>query len=393
MVISRLVGEGRVAAAEHVAGQTFVLGLCFSVLCALIGGLFAEPLVGLVVRDPGVIPLAVVYVRTAFLVLGGTLFIQLGSSVLNGAGDTTTPMFITLLMTPVGILGEWTLAFGNLGAPALGIMGIALGAGVGSAAGLAIMAWALASGRCRVHIRRRHLRPDRAALLRVVALSWQPALHMVARTTIIFFFMWLAGRISGKVQAAYTIGLGLEMPAFMIAFTIANSCATLVGQNLGAGRLDRAWRSIRLAFGLELALLWPISAALFLFRHDLVTWFTQDPEVAAMAAQYLLFSASIMVFYGLYFVSFRSLQAAGDMNSPMIISVALATLVGAPLGWALSRQTDLGATGMWIANLVYALLNALLMIGWLLTGRWTTRFGPGAAMAGSGGGGPRGTGR
>jgi Na+-driven multidrug efflux pump len=72
-------------------------------------------------------------------------------------------------------------------------------------------------------------------------------------------------------------------------------------------------------------------------------------------------------------VAFRTLQASGDMNSPMIISVSTAVFVGAPLGYYLATRTDLGATGMWIANLVYALLNASLMIGWLLTGRWARR--------------------
>ncbi len=64
------------------------------------------------------------------------------------------------------------------------------------------------------------------------------------------------------------------------------------------------------------------------------------------------------------------------MNSPMVISVAVALGVGAPLGWYLATRADLGATGMWIANLVYAVINATLMIGWLLTGRWARRHVP-----------------
>ena len=62
------------------------------------------------------------------------------------------------------------------------------------------------------------------------------------------------------------------------------------------------------------------------------------------------------------------------MNSPMIISLSTAALLGAPLGYILATQSDLGATGMWIANLVYAAVNSLLMLGWLLTGRWARRM-------------------
>jgi Na+-driven multidrug efflux pump len=117
-----------------------------------------------------------------------------------------------------------------------------------------------------------------------------------------------------------------------------------------------------------------LALTMFLLRHELVGLFTTDPEVAALAAEYLVYSSAILAIYGLYFVSFRALQAAGDMNSPMIISLSTAALLGAPLGYILSTQSDLGATGMWIANLVYAAVNSVLMLGWLLTGRWARRL-------------------
>jgi putative MATE family efflux protein len=370
MMIGRLVGAGQIDLAEHVAGQTFALGGALWVVTALAGLLFAEPLVALVAPDPAVVEVAAVYVRISFslFLLGVTG--QLAAAILNGAGDTTTPMLIAFVVTPVSLFAQWVLAFGNLGMPALGVAGIALGGGAGSATGVAVSLWALGSGRCRVHLRRRHFVPDPAQLRHIAGLSWQPALHMLARTTIVFFFMALAGRLDGKVQAAYTIGLRIEMVPIMIAFPIANAAATLVSQNLGARDASRVWRSIRVAFALELGLLWPVAGAIFWFREPLVALFTSDPEVQALAAEFLVYSTSILAFYGLYFVSFRTLQAVGDMSSPMIISVAVALGLGAPLGWFLATRSDFGATGMWIANLVYASVNCALMTGWLWTGRW-----------------------
>ncbi len=380
MLIARMVGEGRVDAAEHAAGQTFLLGFALYLVCAAVGLLFAEPLVRLVARDPAVIELGALYVRISFGLVLASITGQVAASVLNGAGDTTTPMLITFVVTPISLVAEWALAFGRLGMPELGVAGIALGTALGSACGVALSLWALASGRCRVHLRRRHFVPDLAALRRMASLSWQPALHMLARTTIVFFFMGLAGRLGGNVQAAYTIGLRLEMVPIMIAFPIANACATLVSQNLGAGNPERVWRSIWVAFAIELAILWPIAASMFWFRHELVAPFSDDPEVRALAAEYLVFVTGILAFYGLYFVSFRTLQAVGDMNSPMIISVGVALGLGAPLGWYLATRADLGATGMWIANLVYASVNCTLMVGWLCLGRWARRY-PGLAHA------------
>ncbi|MGH0029966.1 MAG: MATE family efflux transporter [Myxococcota bacterium] len=370
MWIARLVGQGRVDAAEHVAGQSFLLGGGIALIGLVTCGLFPEFFVSLVARDPAVVELGAVYVRIVFVTLGLMVANQTFNGVLHGAGDATTPMIITFIVAPVSIVAEWALAFGRLGAPELGIAGIALGAALGGSCGIAVAAWALFSGRCRVHLRARHLVPDLQGLRDLLATAWQPALHMVARTLIVIFFMTLAGRLGGKVQAAYTIGLRVEMLAIMIAFPISNACATLVGQNLGAGNLRRAWRTLFVSAGVSAAALWPASLGLWWFRADLVGFFTSDPEVAALAVEYLGYSAAILLFYGFYFIGFRTLQAAGDMRSPMLISVGCAVLLGAPMGFYLSRFTDAGASGMWLANFVYAMVNCAITVAWLARGRW-----------------------
>ena len=87
--------------------------------------------------------LATRYLRITFLLMGLMVSMQIFHSVLQGAGDATTPMIVTFLVTPISIGAEWALAFGHLGFPALGITGIALGAGVGGAFGLVAAGWAL----------------------------------------------------------------------------------------------------------------------------------------------------------------------------------------------------------------------------------------------------------
>lgn len=370
MFVSRFVGEGRPEDAERMAGQTLLLGTAISGTVGALGLFAARPLVGLVVADPAVLDLGVTYVQIAFPFLAGAIFTQLATAILSGAGDTTTPMIASFVQTPTALFFEWTLGFGRLGAPELGLAGIAAGAGLGSVAGVGVLLAALFRGDARVGISLAHLRPDRALMGQLLRFAWQPALHMLARSTIVVFFMTLAGRLGGHVQAAYTIGLRIEMLPIMVAFPIANACATMVGQNLGAGSLDRAWRSIRVAFAVELAAMWPAALGIFVFRHTLVSLFTDDPQVHDLATEYLVYSAGILAFYGLYFASFRALQAAGDMRSPMMISIGVAFLLGIPLGLFLTSREEYGATGMWIANFAYALVNAVLMIGWLWRGRW-----------------------
>lgn len=362
MLIAQRVGGADREGAEHVAGQTLLLGASLAAVAALVGLLFAEPLVRFVAPDPAVVGLGAAYLRVTFAFLLGTVVVQLGSGILSGAGDAATPMAVGFLVAPLSLAAEWALGFGRLGLPRLGIAGIALGSALGSAVGAALILAVLLRGRSRVHLRARHLRPDREALGVLLRLAWQPALHLLARSGIVFFFMFLAGRLGASVQAAYTIGLRLEMVPIMIAFPVANACATLVGQNLGARDAPRARRAILATFALQVVLLWPMALAIFAFRHRLVALFGDDPAVRALAAEYLVYSSAVLAFYGFYFTAFRSLQAAGDMRSPMRISIATALFLGVPLGFGLASSTDLGATGMWIANLAYASVNTLLMV-------------------------------
>jgi putative MATE family efflux protein len=364
--VARAVGQRDAAAAERAAGQTFVAALGLAALAALVGVLFAHPLARAVVAaDPQVVALAEVYLRLTFLLLGTSILFQLASAVLTGSGDATTPLLAMLVSSLVLVAAQWLLAFGGLGAPRLGIAGMALGVGIGGACGVALLAWVLFSGRSRVCLRPEHLRPERAALGALLGVAWQPALHLTARTLIGIFFMALAGRLGPDAQAAYTIGLRFEMVVGMIAFPVANACATLVAQNLGARRPERARAAVQSALVLEGAVLCPIAALVFWFREPLAAQFAPNAEVARLGAEYLGYSAFVMALYALYFVSFRALQARGDMQTPMKISLGCALFVGVPVGWGLALGTSLGPTGIWIGTLAYTAANTGLTAAWL----------------------------
>lgn len=377
MLIAKSVGGRRIDEADHIAGQSFLLTGVLAVVAVLSVGLFPRFFVSFVVHESAV-PMAAVYAQITFAFFAFNMFTQAANGILVGSGDATTPMVIGFIQIPVAIFFEWALAFGKLGLPELGVAGIAYGTVIGGSCSFSLALWALFSGRSRVHVRRRHLRPDWSALRGITRTSWQPALQMIARSAMIMVFMYLAGTIGSHVQAAYTIGLRIEMIAVMIAFPIANACATVVGQNLGAGDDRRAWRAVLVSAAVEVSILWPGAVLLYFFRDAAVAIFTSDPIVAAEASEYLRYVSFILAWWGIYFVAFRTLQAAGDMITPMLISLVLAVGLGTPLAVYLSGRPDFGASGMWIANAVYSVVNTILMVGWLLTGRWTRR---GASVA------------
>jgi MATE family multidrug resistance protein len=112
---------------------------------------------------------------------------------------------------------------------------------------------------------------------------------------------------------------------------------------------------------------------LFFFRIEILETFSKDPDVVRAGGVYLRFLACTFVLWAFYFPALRSLQGAGDFLAPMGISLGSTFFVAIPLAWGLSQYSELGATGIWTAQVVAGLLMTTGTGLWLATGRWTRR--------------------
>jgi putative MATE family efflux protein len=372
-LIAGAVGSGKIERAEHIAGQAITLGLAVSFVLMVVGTSFPEFLFSLPGPEPAFYEYGVPYLRLVFLLNFGVMGTFFFGAILSGAGDTTTPLFVMLFQSAVAIFAEWVLIFGNLGAPALGVEGVAIGVAVGQIGAMAIGLAVLFGGRARVHLRRRHMLPDPAVMRQIIRLSWPPAIQMIGGVATTFVFLRIAGGFGESVQAAYAIGLRLGMIAPMVCFPLAGACATLVGQALGAGNVDRAWRAMGTGLAVHATIMFSFAAAFGFYPVEIVALFSSDPEVIRVGSEYLGWLSWSVLLWAFYFIFMRSLQGAGDFVVPMAISLVTAFCVSLPLAWLLAYYTDLAETGLWIAQLAS---SAVLTIGTgirVASGRWTRR--------------------
>lgn len=372
-LLARAVGSGDLDRAEHVAGQALCLGMLFAAAMALLGGLFPEWLFSLAGPDEAFYALGVPYLRLVFLLFAGVVASMLFGAILGGAGDTTTPLLVQMAQFPVAIAAEYLLIFGHAGLPALGVRGVAVGVACGHAVVVALGLWVLFRGRSRVHLRLRHVVPDRPVMGEIARLAWPAALQMIGGVAVAFGFFRMAGSFGEQVQSAYAIGLRLGLVVPMVCFPMATACATLVGQALGAGDVRRAWRAIGTGILVLGAVMWPMALGIFWFRSEIVGLFSDAPRVIEIGSEYLAYTAGSVFFWTFQFVFMRSLQGAGDFVVPMLISVGNSLLLTIPLGYALAYHAELGPTGLWISGLTSSAVSALGTGLWLSTGRWSRR--------------------
>jgi len=372
-LIARAVGEGRREDAEHVAGQIVVLGALLAAFLAVLGLTIPHLLYALPNPDPSFVPYGVPYVRLVFVLAFGVVGMFAFEAILGGAGDTATPMLLRLLHVSIAIFAEWVLIFGNLGAPALGVRGSALGIATGQAVAIAVGLLILFRGGARIHLRRRHLWPDPKVMARITRLSVPPAIQMGGNVIMVFVFLRLVGGFGETAQAGYAVGLRLGVIAPAVAFPLATACATLVGQAVGAGNPRRAWQAVGAGLLVHAPIMLAFAAVFTVFREPIVALFADDPEVVALGADYLQYAAGYFAFLAFYLVFLRSLQGAGDVLVPLGISFASSVFVAVPGAWLLSQHTDMGPHGVWAAQLLSVALVTLATGAWLLTGRWTRR--------------------
>ena len=372
-LVASAVGAGDAARAERTAAQSLLVGAGFAIVVALAGALFAEELFSATGADASFASFGVPYVRVQLLLAFGLIGAMLFRAILTGAGDTTTGLLVTLAQTPIALAIEWALMFGRLGLPALGVRGAAIGVAVGQIFALAVGMWVLFRGRSRVRLEIGALRPDRRLLAKILRLSWAPALQMLGMVLTTFVYLRLTRQFGGAVQAAYSIGLRVGMIVPLISFPLASASATQVGQALGAGDVRRAWRAVGTGILVHGAVLWTAAAALVLFRVEILTAVSGDPEVVRVGSQYLLFLGGSFAIMGVQLVVMRCLQGAGDFYVPMLISLGGTLLISLPLAVLSVRATTLGPNGLWAANLVAGAATAIASLAWLGSGRWTAR--------------------
>jgi putative MATE family efflux protein len=173
--------------------------------------------------------------------------------------------------------------------------------------------------------------------------------------------------------AAYGVGMRLQMVILMPAFALGGSAATLVGQNLGAGKSARAKRSAWVATIFDMIIMVFVAVIFYLFARQIIGVFNKNREVIDLGAEYIRITTPFYIFIAFGVVLNRALAGAGDTFVPMIITLLSLWGFQIPMAIFLSKHTSMGVTGIWWSVALTSILNGMLILGWFETGRWKKR--------------------
>jgi len=369
-LVARRIGEKDERAAGLVAVQAIIVGLVVSAATAIFGYFFAPNLLHIMGGSDSVVKLGSGYTR---MILSGstTIFLLfLINAVFRGAGDAAIAMRVLWIANLVNICLNPCLIFGLGPFPRLGVTGSAVGTTIGRGVGVLLQLWVLTSGRGRLAVHASQLRADFLIMWRLIRLSLNAMLQYLVQMASWIGMVRIIASFGSEATAAYTVAIKVIIFAILPSWGMSNAAATLVGQNLGAGKPSRAESSVWRTGLYNMLFLGLIGLLFIVFARPIVGLFTSDPEVTRLAVSALrLFSCgNISYSYGMVITA--AFNGAGDTATPTILNLVCFWLCQIPLAWALAFHTGLGPNGVYVAVVVSDSLLAALGILLFRRGTW-----------------------
>ncbi len=374
ILVAQHEGRGEVQQVNHVAAQTLMLTFFVSIGISLLGWFTAAPTMRLMGAAPDVLPDAVAYLKISY---AGMIFLFayfVFQSLMRGVSDVKTPALIVFgtvllnfVLDPLFILGWGPVpGFGVAGAAmaTLGTQGLAAVIGIG----------VLFSGRYGIRLTWRRFRPDWPLANRMLRLGFPASVEQSTRALGLSVMTFLVAAFGSVTVAAY--GIGIRIISFVIipALGLSMATSTMVGQNMGAGRIDRAervsWISAALGFGaLSLA-----GLGFYLFARPVSAAFIPgEPDAIAQSARFIRITALTFGLIGVQQVLNGAFRGSGNTLISMVLAIVSLWVLRFPLAYALSERTTLGADGIWWAFPISNVAAAAITLIWFWRGTWKER--------------------
>jgi Na+-driven multidrug efflux pump len=229
---------------------------------------------------------------------------------------------------------------------------------------------ALAAGRGHLVVRREHLRIVPEILQNILRLSGTGIFQIFIATTSWVALMRIVSGFGSAAVAGYGIAIRVVLFALLPSWGMANAAATLVGQNLGAGRPDRAEQAVWRASFYNLVFLGSAGLLFVLFGEPIVRGFSPDAAVVAFGSNALRIVSAGFLFYAYGMVVTQAFNGAGDTQTPTLINLFCYWLWEIPLAWLLAKPLGLGPTGVFISVLIGFSTMAIVGVVLFRRGKW-----------------------
>lgn len=374
-LVARRVGEKNMEAASEAGMQSMLIAVVITIVISIAGYLYAPRILQLMGAEPAAIESGSVYTR---ILMGGSLMIMLLfllNGIFRGAGDAMMAMkslwvanICNIILCPVLIRGWGPI-------PAMGLTGAAMATTIGRGIGVCYQLYHLFNGKSLIKFTVQHLKPKWRTIRSLAEIAWPATLQFIIGSGSWIVLASLVVQTGGSTASAgYQTAIRILIFFILPAWGMSNAAATLVGQNLGALKPERAELSVIKTAKYNAIFMTVVAVIFLLFAPFIISFFTKDAGVAAYAIQALRIIGLGNFFYGVGMVMANAFNGAGDTKTPTVINLFGFWCFQVPLAWLLAKKMLLGPAGVFTAIPVAETLIAVTAYILFKRGKWKQKI-------------------
>ncbi len=369
-MVSRRIGEKNNEEASRTAFQAIMTGLLVSLLIGIPGAFFAEKLLDLMGASRSITETMSGYTK---IMLGGNVVIMMLfiiNAIFRSAGDAAVAMKVLWIGNIINIILDPCFIFGLGPFPQMGVTGAAVATTIGRGTAVMVQFYLLFLGKKRIQLSVKQLSIDFQIMLKLLKLSIGSIGQYLVSTSSWIALVRIISIFGSEVVAGYTIAIRIIGFTLLPSWGISNAASTLVGQNLGAKKPDRAEKAVWVTGWVNMILLGAIGVILIIFPDFFIRLFISNENVVKSGILGLRIISIGFIAYGLGMVLVNSFNGAGDTSTPLKINIFTFWMVEIPLAYILAIKAGMQEEGVFIA-IVFA-ESLMTLIAWLVfrRGKW-----------------------
>lgn len=368
-LVARRTGEKDPDGAARSAVQAIILALVLAAVLGATGAILAPTLLRAMGGDAETVAVGTSFARVQ---LGGMVVIIMlfvNNAIYRGAGDATMAMRSVWLANGINIFLDPMLIFGIGPFPELGLTGAAVATTTGRGIGVMYQLWHMSRG-YRIRVGREHLGLDLPIIRNLIRVSIGGVGQMMVSQVSYIGSIRILATFGSVVLAGYVLAIRIVIFVLLPAWGLANAAATLVGQNLGARKPDRAEKAVYVTGMWNMGFMALVTVIFVSLAGPIMSIFAPDPETRAVGVRALRIISYGYIFYAWGMVAMQAFNGAGDTATPTRINIFVFWMFQLPLAYVLALVLDVGPDGVfWSFALAYS-LSAMVGLAIFRRGRW-----------------------
>jgi len=369
-LVARYVGARDFSRVTYYVKQGMALALWLGTIFTVSGYSLAPQSLKFMDAGPATLELAVPYLRVFFLFSFFSLWQDTVYAVFRASGDTRTPTLVGVASVLVNMGLDPILIFGLGPFPTMGVLGASLATGISVLLAAVAITIFMLRGKLGYRVERPFaLSSSFAAMIRITKIGLPIASQQLIFIIVYWFLIKVVHVFGETAAAAMGIGNRMESFSYLTCYGFGVAAATMVGQNLGAGKPDRAGRCAWGATGIAIAITAVTTILFIVFPKYIATVFTGDPEVLAIAVDYLIILGISQTAMAVEIVLEGAFGGAGDTLPPTLVQVPL-SLARIPLAYWLALNLGWGINGVWWTLTFTAIAKGAILALLLWKGNW-----------------------